>query len=189
MSLCLLFPSLFPLVDIACKWNQNTWSFVAGFFSLSICFQCVFMFNTYQYFISLCCHLWIYHVLSFSQLIFELFPLLALTDKDAMNNHVQLFVGTCIFIFLRCIPKSRIVESYDNLRFNFWRSYQTFFQSDYTIIHITRGKIAGSYSTFMFNVLRNYQTFPEWLYHFSSPPTMYEGSNFSISNTRMLFLF
>lgn len=39
-------------------------------------------------------------VLSFCQLIFELFPLLAIMDNVAMNNHVQVFVGTYIFIFL-----------------------------------------------------------------------------------------
>ena len=49
--------------------------------------------------------------------------------------------------------------------------------------YITRGRFTGSYSSSMFNFLRS---FPQWLYHFTFPPTVHKGSNLSTSSPTLV---
>ena len=58
------------------------------------------------------CYMDIAHFYFFSWLIFELFPLLAVTNNAAVNIYVQVFVWTSAFISLQYKPWSEIVGSY-----------------------------------------------------------------------------
>ena len=53
--------------------------------------------------------------------------------------------------------------------------------------HIPRSGSAGSYCNSRFNFSRNHQTiFPKQLHHFTSPPTVYEGSSFSTTYSTLV---
>ena len=47
-----------------------------------------------------------------------------------MNIHIQVFVWTHVFNFLKYIPRSRITESYSNPMFNYLSNHQVVFHSD-----------------------------------------------------------
>ena len=51
------------------------------------------------------------------------------------NILIQVFVRTCVFSFLGCIPKSGIVRLYGNFMFHFLRNSQTIFQSGRATSH------------------------------------------------------
>ena len=51
-----------------------------------------------------------------------LLPLWAIVNNVAMNIHVQVFVWTCVFISLGCMPSSGRAGLYDNSIFNILRN-------------------------------------------------------------------
>lgn len=82
-------------------------------------------------------------VLSFCQLIFELFLLLAIMDNVAMNNHVRVFVGTYIFIFLGVYLRVGLLSHMVTLGLRFGGAIKHFSQVS-TPLHIYLGiKLLG----------------------------------------------
>ena len=67
--------------------------------------------------------------------IWKFYHLLAIRNNAVMNIGIYISVTVWTFSIPGCISKSRIVGSYDNLKFNFLRKCQNVFHSRCTILH------------------------------------------------------
>lgn len=56
-------------------------------------------------------------------------------NSTDVNIHIQHFLWSCVFIFLECMPRSVIAESYINSLFNLLRSCQTVLQGGCVVLH------------------------------------------------------
>ena len=70
--------------------------------------------------------------------MFGLLPLFQLLWIALLWTFVYKFLGGHTFSSFACVPRSGMTGSYSNSVFDFWRNYQTAFQSSCTILHSRR---------------------------------------------------
>lgn len=106
---------IFPSPDFHVRGIYRIWSFLAGFFHLTLRFQSSPMLQHvsvlyYLLMAKYCAIVWIYHILFIHLSVdkhLNSFYLLAIMNNAVLNIHVTFLCGY-VFIFLGCIPRGRV---------------------------------------------------------------------------------